>query len=232
MLDLFPSGKCPFTPWSRQGGINLKEKERIVSKILIILATIFALFTTFCPLWAASDQALKLRAQNGLSEFTPSEDFLNGNFVADEIEPQYVFGKVGDFWKSRSCPSKWLIEDTEMNRLKDQQNISGPFEYTVYLEEDCPGKVAYFVFVDRSQAKSAQWMEWRRKFHKSKADAQYSAVNAVLEQAEQSGFPVGAELRFIEIGGNLISKKPEDFLTRDLKARPVYDLKQGKAIKE
>ena len=31
-------------------------------------------------------------------------------------------------------------------------------------------------------------------------------------------------------GGNLISKKPEDFLTGDLKMSPIYDLKQGKPI--
>ncbi|MGA7492451.1 MAG: hypothetical protein WB930_14680 [Syntrophobacteraceae bacterium] len=30
--------------------------------------------------------------------------------------------------------------------------------------------------------------------------------------------------------GNLISKKPEDFLTGDLKMSPIYDLKQGKPI--
>ncbi len=203
-----------------------------MSKILIILAITFALFTTSCPVWAASDGALKLRTMHGLSEFTPPEDFINGNFVADEIDPQYVFGKVKDFWKSRSCASTWLIEDNEMSRIKDPQNLSGPFEYTLYLEEDCPGKVAYFVFVDRSHAKAAQWMEWRRKFHKSKADEEYSSVNAVLERAAQSGFPVDAELRFIEIGGDLISKKPEDFLTGDLKVTPIYDLRKAVSSKQ
>jgi len=51
-----------------------------------------------------------------------------------------------------------------------------------------------------------------------------------LEQAAKSGFPVDAELRFIEIDNSLISKKPEDFLTRDLKISPIYDLKQGKPV--
>jgi hypothetical protein len=200
-----------------------------VSKILIVLAVAFALFTTSCPVWAASEGALKLRAMHGLSEFTPPEAFLDSNFVADEIEPQYVFGKVKDFWKSRSCPSTWLIEDNEMSRIKDLKDLSGPFEYTVYLEEDCPAKVAYFVFVDRSQARSDQWMEWRRKFHKSKTEEEYSSVHAVLERAAQGGFPVGAELRFIEVGGDLISKKPDDFLTGDLKVVPLYDLRKAAA---
>jgi len=48
--------------------------------------------------------------------------------------------------------------------------------------------------------------------------------------AAQSGFPVVAKLRFIELAGNLISQKPEDFLTGDLKMSPIYDLKQGKPI--
>jgi hypothetical protein len=155
---------------------------------------------------------------------------LNGNFVADEIEPQYVFGKVKDFWKSRSCPAVWLIEDGQKDRIKNQENLSGPFEYTLYLEEDCPAKVVFYVFVDRSQAKAGQWMEWRRVFHRSKAEEEYGAVGAVLEQAAKSGFPVDAELRFIEIDNSLISKKPEDFLTRDLKISPIYDLKQGKPV--
>jgi len=199
-----------------------------MSKSLVILVAIGAILITSSPAWAASQDASKLRAQNGLSEFTPPEAFLEGNFVADEIEPQYVFGKVKDFWKSRSCPTSWLMEEGEKNRVKNQQNVSGPFEYTIYLEEDCPGKVSYYIFVDRSQAKSDQWMEWRKKFHgQRKAEPQYSAVSSALEQAAQSGFPVNAELRFIEIGGNLISKRTEDFLTEDLKIRPAYDLKQG-----
>jgi len=195
-------------------------------KNLLILAAICALLAGFGPVWAASNEAAKLRASNGLGAFTPPEAFLNGNFVADELEPRYVFGKVKDFWKSRSCPSSWLIEDNERSRVKEEQNHPGAFEYTLYLEEDCPGKVAYYVFIDRSQAKSTQWLEWRRNFHRSKTEEQFSAVNAVLEQADRDGFPVDAELRFIEIGGDLISKTPEAFLTGELKVKPIYEIKR------
>jgi hypothetical protein len=73
-------------------------------------------------------------------------------------------------------------------------------------------------------------MEWRKKFHRSKAEEEYGTVGAVLEKAAQSGFPVDAELRFIELADNLISQKPEDFLTGDLKMSPIYDLKRGKPI--
>ena len=180
---------------------------------------------------AASEQALKLRASNGLSELTPPEAFLAGNFVADEIEPRYIFGKVQDFVKSRSCPAAWLIEAGEKMRLQARGQQPGPFEYTLYLEEDCPGKVVYYVFVDRSQAPEAQWLEWRRQFHgKSKTEPQYGAVKAALEEATKNGFPVNGELRFIETGGELQVEKPEAVLTGQAKFQPIYDLKEGKAV--
>jgi hypothetical protein len=193
--------------------------------LLLIISVIVAPLSC----WGASAGAVKLRALNGLSEFVPPESFPDGNFIADEINPQYVFGKIGDFRKSRSCPTAWLIEDGQRERLKNRQDLSGPFEYTLYLEEDCPGKVVYYVFIDRSQSKAGQGLEWRRVFHKSKTEEEYGAAGAALEQAAGKGFPVVAELRFVEVGGELILKKNEDFLRGDLKVKPLYDLKRGSA---
>lgn len=180
--------------------------------------------------WAASEEAAKLRNKNALSEYSPPDTFLSGNFVADEVEPAYIFGKVKDFVKSRSCSTAWLIEEGEQKRVTAWDKQSGPMEYTLYLEEDCPGKVAFYVFVDRSQANVAQWMQWRQQFHKSKAEPQYGAAKAGFEQAAANGFPVDAELRFLEINGDLSLKKPEDVLVGELKFQPIYDLKQGKAV--
>jgi hypothetical protein len=184
----------------------------------------------FAVAWAASEQAVKLRKTNALSEYSPPETFLSGNFVADEIEPVYVFGKVKDFVKSRSCATTWLIEAGEKKRVEAWDRQAGPIEYTLYLEEDCPGKVAYYVFVDRSQANLTQWIQWRQQFHKSKAEPQYAAVKAGLEKAVQDSFPVDGELRFVEINGDLSLKKPEEMLIGDLKFQPLYDLKHGKAV--
>lgn len=180
--------------------------------------------------WAASEQAMKLRGKNALSEYSPPEAFLSGNFVADEIEPGYVFGKVKDFVRTRICPTSWLIEEGEKKRMESPQPQSGPVEYTLYLEEDCPGKIVYYVFVDRSQANTTQWMEWRRQFHKSKTDPQYGAAKITLEQAAQDGCTVDGELRFVEIEGDLLLKKPEDVLMGELKFSPIYDLKACKAL--
>jgi hypothetical protein len=180
---------------------------------------------------AESEQAKKLRAGNTLSEFTPPESFLSGNFVADEVDPAYIFGKMKDFVKSRSCPTTWLIEDVEKKRIAAWDKQLGPVEYTLYLEEDCPGKVTYYVFVDRSQANMAQWMEWRRRFHgKSKTEPQYAAARASLEQAIEKGFPVDGELRFVERNGELVLNNPEELLKGELQFKPLYDLRQGQAL--
>ena len=178
---------------------------------------------------AASEQAMKLRSQNGLSEFAPPEAFLAGNFLADETEPAFIFGKVRDFTKSLACPATWLIEEGERKRIESRGQSSGPVEYSIYLEADCPGKVTYYIFVDRS-INSAQWLEWRRQFHKTKADPHYKEAKASLDQAAQSGFAVDAELRFVALNGDLLLKRPEDILTGELKFQPIYDLKKNQAL--
>ena len=60
---------------------------------------------------AASAKATALRQANGLTAFTPPEKFLAGNFVADEMNPGFIFGAVKAFAASRKCPTTWLIED-------------------------------------------------------------------------------------------------------------------------
>jgi hypothetical protein len=179
---------------------------------------------------AASEQAMKLRSQNGLSEYTPPDVFLTGNFLADETDPAYIFGKVKDFAKSLTCPATWLIEEGERKRIEARGQSSDPVEYSIYLEADCPDKVIYYVFVDRS-FNSAQWLEWRRKFHgKSKTDLHYEAARASLDQAARNGFVVDGELRFVALNGDLLLKRPEDVLTGELKFQPIYDLKKNQAL--
>jgi hypothetical protein len=179
---------------------------------------------------AGSEQAMKLRSQNGLSEFVPPEAFLAGNFLADETDPAYIFGKVRDFVKSLACPTTWLIEEGERKRIEARGQQPGPVEYSIYLEADCPGKVTYYIFVDRS-FNSAQWLEWRRQFHgRSKTDLHYAAAKTTLEQAAQNGFVVDGELRFIALNGDLLLKRPEDVLAGDLKFQPIYDLKKNQAL--
>ena len=69
------------------------------------------------PVWAASPKAMALRQANGLIAFTPTAKFLAGNFVADEMNPSVIFGAVKNFAASRKCPTAWLIEKDQKDRL-------------------------------------------------------------------------------------------------------------------
>lgn len=178
---------------------------------------------------AASEQALALRGQNGLSVFSPPEAFLAGNFLADETDPAFIFGSVRDFAQSLGCPATWLIEEAERKRLEARGQQPGPVEYSIYLEADCAGKVAYYVFVDRS-LNPAQWLEWRRQFHKNKAEPHYREAKTSLDKAVQSGLAVNGELRFVALNGDLVLKRPEEVLTGELKFRPIYDLKKNQPL--
>lgn len=178
--------------------------------------------------WAASQKAMSLREANGLTAFNPPEKFLSANFVADEMNPAFIFGPVQAFAASRKCPTTWLIEAGDKNRLAGQG--STPMEYTVYLEEDCPDQVVYYVFIDQSGMTPEQWIEWREKFHKSKAEPEYGSTKTKLDQACKAGCGVGAELRFIQKNGELVNKSPEAVLLGDLHYAPIYDLNLQKRI--
>lgn len=178
---------------------------------------------------AESEPAARLRTQNGLTPFAPPEAFLAGNFLADETDPAFVFGRVRDFAKSLPCPTAWLIETAEQKRIENRGAQAGPVEYTVFLEADCGGKVAYYIFVDRS-LNPAQWLEWRRQFHKNKADPHYKEAKTSLDKAAEGGTTVTAELRFVAADGELLLKRPEDILAGELKFQPIYDLKKNQPI--
>jgi len=179
---------------------------------------------------AASAKATALRQANGLTAFTPPEKFLAGNFVADEMNPGFIFGAVKAFAASRPCPTTWLIEDRDKNRPAGPGSAETPAEYTLYLEEDCPDRVVTYVFIDQSGLTPQQWIAWREKFHKSKAGEQFDSVKSKLEQACTAGCGVGAELRFIQKDGELVAKSPEEVLRGDLHYAPIYDLSRQQKI--
>ena len=181
--------------------------------------------------WAASAKATALRQANGLTAYNPPEKFLAGNFVADEMNPAFIFGPVKDFAGSRKCPTTWLIEAGDKNLPAGPGGPDKLAEYTLYLEEDCPDKVVYYVFIDQSGLTPQQWIEWREKFHgKSKTEPEYSEAKSKLDTACTAGCGVGAELRFIQKDGELVAKSPEEVLRVDLKFAPIYDLNRQKKI--
>jgi hypothetical protein len=183
--------------------------------------------------WATSQKAKALRQDNDLTIFTPPEKFLISNFVAEEMTPAYIFGPVKSFVSSRKCPTTWLIEKS-VKKTIDQQGTTGkPTEYTLYLEEDCPDKVLYYVFVNQSGLTPQQWIDYRRLFHgKTKTEPEYGPTKSKLEQACQEGCGVGSELRFIQKNGELLNQSPENYLLQDLKFAPIYDLNQQKKVSQ
>jgi hypothetical protein len=179
---------------------------------------------------AASAKAVAQRQAQGLTAFSPPERFLSGNFVADEMNPAFIFGPVKAFVASRKCPTTWLIEEGDQNRLTGQGSTGTPQEYTIYLEEDCPDRVVYYVFIDQSGLTPQQWFDWREKFHKSTAQPEYGETKSKLDKACTAGCGVGAELRFIQKDGELVSESPEAALRDELHFAPIYDLNRQQKI--
>ncbi len=179
---------------------------------------------------AASARAMAQRQAQGLTAFNPPERFLYGNFVADEMNPAFIVGPVKAFAASRKCPTAWLIEKGGQNRLTGPGSTGAPEEYTIFLEEDCPDRVVYYVFIDQSGLTPQQWIDWREKFHKSKAQPEYGETKSKLELACTAGCEVGAELRFIEKDGELLAKSPEEALRDELHFAPIYDLNRQQKI--
>ena len=199
-------------------------------RMVLIFLGLLALTVHVLEAQAVSQKAAAMRQANGLTEFTPPEKFLAGNFVADEMNPGVIFGPVQAFAESRKCPTTWLIEAGDKNRPAGPGSPDTLAEYTLYLEEDCPDQVVYYVFVDQSGLTPQQWFEWRQKFHKSKAEPSMASAKSKLELACTAGCGVGAELRFIQKNGELVTKSPEAVLRDDLKFAPIYDLNSQKKI--
>jgi hypothetical protein len=198
-------------------------------RLFLIVLGLFLVVGNGASAWAASAKAMALRQANGLVAFTPADKFLSANFVADETNPAFVFGPVKAFAASRKCPTTWLYEGDR----KPPAKAAGkeiPMEYTVYLEEDCPNKVIYYVFIDQSDLTPQQWIEWRQRFHKSKTEEEYGQTRSKLEKACAAGCGFNAELRFIQVNGQLLNKSPEKYLQTDRKFAPLYDLNLQKKI--
>ena len=178
---------------------------------------------------AASQKATALRQANGLVAFTPTDKFLAGNFVADEMNPAVIFGTVKAFAASRKCPTTWLIEEGEKARLAAQGSPDQPVEYTLYLEEDCPDKVVYYVFIDQSRLTPQQWIDWRENSTRARQESSLPRPNPNWNRPARR---VRGRGRTAFHPGE---RGPDDQITgrlpaQDLKFAPIYDLNQQKKI--
>jgi len=204
-------------------------------RLLPIFLGFLLLMSNSSTLLAVSQRATALRQTNGLTVFTPPEKFLTGNFVADEVNPAFIFGPVKSFVASRKYPTTWLVEEDSKKALDKPSSLCQPAEHTFYLEEDFPDKVVYYVFVDQSDLTPQQRVDSGCQggcHHQSKTEAEFDTTKSRLARAWQDGCGIGSELRFIEKDGELLNQSLEEFLCQDLKFAPIYDLNQHKKISQ
>ncbi len=197
---------------------------------VFLVSAAVVLILGVCQALAQSVRAKELRQSLGLAPIQPSQAFLDGFFIADESRPAFLYGPVGTFAASRTCPVAWLLEDAEKERISRREPGNPVFEYTVYLEQDCPDGVTHFVFVDQSAMNPRQWIEWRRQFHKNKAEPEYADAVTRLEKAIAHGFPVSGEMRFVLRDGELAPGSLQDLLPSGFSCPPRYDCEQGTPV--
>lgn len=182
---------------------------------------------------APSKQALELRQTGDLVPYAPPPEVLNAYFTADENAPTAVYGPVSAYAKTRACKTAWLIEKGELARVERLKGLKDvpPFEFSVTLEEDCPGKVSHAVFVTAPGSSPEAWLKWRKQFHGGKAEAHYGAALQGLKKAEAAGLAPAAELRFLSVNGELVCTNLEQGLKAEGRLAPVFDLTKGEALK-
>jgi len=183
--------------------------------------------TSFAAEAAPSKPAAELRASGDLIPYAPPKSLLEAYFIADEAQPVSVWGPVSAYVQSRSCSTAWLIEKGEQARVERLSAVKDapPFEFSVTLEEDCPGRVTHAVFVVAPGATPEAWFKWRRQFHGSKAQGYYAEAEAGLMRAEAAHRLPTAELRFLLVNGELSVDGPEQALAAEGRLKPVFGLK-------
>lgn len=182
---------------------------------------------------APSKQAEELRQAGDLIPYAPPQEVLGAYFTADENAPAAVYGPVSAYAKTRACKTAWLIEKGELARVERLKGLKDapPFEFSVTLEEDCPGKVSHTVFVTAPGSTAEAWFKWRRQFHGGKAADYYGATQDHLKKAEAAGLAPTAELRFLSVNGELVCSSLEQALKDEGRLAPVFDLLKGEPAK-
>ncbi len=170
------------------------------------------------------------RQQNGLLPHNPPDWFLKGRFIAREQNPRYIFGPVQDFVAALNGKITWLIEDLELDRLKQATEEGKRLEYSLFLEASSPDQVQYWIFVVLPYENAQAWFDARRAFHGRKASGYYGETQRQLETALRQGIKIKAELRFLIEKGATSLQVPEDVIMNQYKIQPIFDLGTGRRM--
>jgi len=171
------------------------------------------------------------RKLNGLQTYIPPEWFLRGYFIACEKNPKYVFGTVQDFADTLGGTTTWLIEDLELERLKEASADVKKIEYSLYLEAVLSDRTEYWVFVVQPYESAQAWFDARRSYHGRKADEYYGKTRDEIERALNQGLSINAELRYCVENGEINLQVPEDVIISKYNMKPVFDLGAGRRMK-
>jgi hypothetical protein len=189
---------------------------------IIMLASLMITPTTY-----AGDSAQSFRKQNGLLTYDPPAWFLEGNFIARERNPGYVFGTVQNFVHAMGNTTAWLIEDLELKRLEQALADGKTPEYSLFLEAVSPERTEYWVFVTLPHESAGEWFAARRAYHGRKAEGYYGKTQTMLERAIGQGLKIKAEIRFFIEEGKISLESPEDIILKKYKFQPIFDLSKG-----
>jgi hypothetical protein len=179
------------------------------------------------PTADTGESAQSFRQQNALLAYAPPTWFLEGNFIARERNPGYVFGPVQDFIRAMGKKTTWLIEDLELKRLEQALADGTIPEYSLFLEAVSPERTEYWVFVVLPYENAREWYDARRAYHGRKAEGYYGKTQSMLKRALDQGLKIKAEIRFFIEKGNISLESPEDIILNRYKFQPVFDLSTG-----
>lgn len=168
------------------------------------------------------------RQKNGLQTYVPPGWFLKGYFIAREKNPRYIFGPVQDFLGALGGSATWLIEDMELERLKEASANGKKIEYSLYLEVTSPDHTEYWVFVALPFENAQVWYNAKRAYHGRKAEKYYGTTRNELERAQNQGFNISAELRFWIENDETSLQTLENVIMSKYGFQPVFDLSMGR----
>jgi hypothetical protein len=218
-------------PLQAQYSNNLLEESNMMMKRWYLSASVVvaAILVIMAPVVSA-ESFHAFRQKSGLQAYVPPEWLLKGYFFASEKNPRYIFGPVQKFIEALGGTTTWLIEDMELERLKEASANGQKIEYSLFLEAASPDHTEYWVFVALPFENAQAWYDAKRAYHGRKAVEYYGTTRNELERAQNQGLNINAELRFWIENGETRLQAPENVIMSKYKFQPVFDLGKGRRL--
>jgi len=205
-----------------------KERNKMMKRWYLTVSMFIVMILVIMAPVVSAESFQSFRQKNGLQAYVPPEWFLKGYFIACEKNPRYIFGPVENFIKALGATTTWLIEDMELERLKEASANGQKIEYSLFLEAVSPDHTEYWVFVALPFESAQAWYDAKRAYHGRKAEKYYGTTRNELELAQNQGLRINAELRFWIENGETRLEAPENVIMSKYKFQPIFDLGAGR----